>query len=335
MIQRHPYIFLITALVVLFATSLCVGPVSIPLDAVVGILTDSSAQVKDSWRFIILDNRLPQAVTAVLAGGSLAVSGLLLQTAFRNPLAGPSIFGISSGASLGVALVMLILGGTVSSSLFSLTGFTAIMAAAFTGSMVVTITILAFSKIVRNHVMLLIIGIMIGYLSSSAVTLLSFFATEEGVKGYTLWGMGDFGNVSSSLLPLFVIVSIVSLASTLLFVKPLNALLLGDQYAENLGINTQHVRHWLLLITGLLTAVTTAFCGPIAFIGLAVPHIARLILRTDNHRQLLPTTILTGSVIALLCNVVCTLPSFGTIPINAVTPIIGAPVIIYVILKRY
>ena len=259
----------------------------------------------------------------------------MLQTAFRNPLAGPSVFGITSGAGLGVAVVMLLLGGNVSIGVLNLSGFLAVLVAAFTGAMLVTGIIFLFSSLVHNGIMLLIIGLMIGYLASSAVSLLNFFATEQGVKSYIMWGMGDFGGVSMTQLPIFITIIIVGLLASFTMIKPLNALLLGEQYAENLGINTIRVRNYLLVITGLLTAISTAFCGPIAFIGLAVPHIARLVLSTENHYSLLPATILIGSTVALLCNLLCCLPADGgIIPLNAVTPLIGSPVIIYVIVKR-
>jgi len=290
---------------------------------------------KESWQYIILENRLPQALTALLCGASLSVCGLMLQTAFRNPLAGPDVFGISSGAGLGVALVMLLLGGTVSTSLFTVSGFLAILTAAFLGAITVTALILFLSTLVRNSVLLLIVGIMVGYVSSSAVSLLNFFASEEGVKSYMVWGMGNFGGVSMSHIPLFSLLCLVGITAALLLVKPLNILLLGPQYAESLGISTRRLRNLLLLIVGLLTAITTAFCGPISFIGLAIPHIARLLFRTDNHQVLLPGTVLTGAAIALLCNFICFLPGeMGIIPLNAVTPLIGAPVIIYVIIQR-
>ena len=310
------------------------GSVSIPVEDTFRILMGEE-DVKASWRYIILDARLPQALTAILCGGALAASGLMLQTAFRNPLAGPSIFGINSGAGLGVALVMLFLGGSISAGSVSLSGFVAVLVAAFIGAMLVMMLIFFFSTIVRNHVMLLIIGIMIGYISNSAISLLNFFATDEGVRSYMVWGMGSFGGVSMKMMPVFASITILGLIGSLLLIKPLNALMLGDRYAENLGINIIKTRNWLLIVTGILTAITTAFCGPVAFIGLAVPHIARLLLTTDNHRSLLPATILMGGVIALLCNLITILPGEnGVIPLNAVTPIMGAPVIIYVILKR-
>ena len=318
---------------ILFVMNLVMGSVHIPAADVFSIILGDET-VKPSWRFIVLESRLPQAITAMFCGGALAVCGLLLQTAFRNPLAGPGIFGISSGAGLGVALIMLMLGGSLSIGSVSMTGFVAVLAAAFLGAMSVMGLIFFFSTLVRSHVMLLIIGIMIGYISNSAISLLNFFATDEGVKSYMVWGMGSFGNVSMDLMPVFVIVTLLGFAGTLLLIKPLNALLLGDRYAENLGVNIQRTRNWLLFVTGLLTAITTTFCGPVAFIGLAVPHMVRLVFFTSNHRILLPATILMGAVVALLCNFICFLPGeAGVIPLNAVTPLIGAPVIIYVILK--
>jgi iron complex transport system permease protein len=266
---------------------------------------------------------------------ALAASGLLLQTTFNNPLADPSILGISSGASLGVALVMLAGAGTVYAGVFSLTGMLAIIVGAFIGAMVVLAVILFFSTIVKQPIMLLIIGIMIGYITSSSISLLNFFATAEGVHSYIIWGLGNFGGVSLEQLPYFSAIIICGLLVTISLIKPLNALLLGVRYAENLGVNIKRTRNLLLLATGGLTALTTAFCGPISFIGLAVPHIARLLLGTSNHNTLLPMTLLTGAVIALLCNLICILPGeLGIIPLNAVTPIIGAPIIIYIIVNQ-
>lgn len=285
--------------------------------------------------YIVMENRLPQALTAMLCGASLAVCGLMLQTAFRNPLAGPDVFGISSGAGLGVAIVMLFLGGSVSTTLFTISGFLAILTSAFIGAIVVTMIILFLSTMVRNSVLLLIVGLMVGYVSSSAVALLNFFASEEGVKSYMVWGMGNFGGVSMDHMLLFALLCLVGIIASIFLIKPLNIMLLGTQYAESLGINIRQIRNLLLVTVGLLTAVTTAFCGPISFIGLAIPHISRLLFRTDNHQILLPGTVLTGAVIALFCNLVCYLPGeLGIIPLNAVTPLIGAPVIIYVIIKR-
>lgn len=322
------------ALIPLFAINLIVGAVDIPLSNVFNIICGKGCD-NETWSYIVLQTRLPQSMTAVLCGSSLAVSGLLLQTAFRNPLAGPSIFGINSGASLGAALVILAFGGGITFGGLALTGFMAILAAAFIGAAAVMAVLLLFAGRVKNNVMLLIIGIMIGYIASSAISLLNFFATEEGVHSYMVWGLGNFGGVSMQQIPIFTAVTLIGLICSVMLIKPLNTLLLGEQYAENLGINTLRLRNQLLVITGLLTASATAFCGPIAFIGLAVPHIARMALNTDNHKYLLPATMTTGAAVALLCNIICNLPGEnGIIPLNAVTPIMGAPVIIYVITRK-
>ena len=326
-------LMMLALILLLIAMNLFFGSVDIPIREVGNILLGKDIG-RESWRYIVIESRLPQAITATLCGASLASCGLMLQTAFKNPLAGPSIFGISGGAGLGVALVMLLLGGSLSAGSLEATGFAAVLLGAFFGAMAVTGVIFAFSTIVRNSVMLLIVGVMIGFMSSSIISLLNFFATEEGVKSYAVWGMGNFGSVTMGHIPLFSITTLAGLICSLLLIKPLNALLLGEQYAENLGINTAFVRNSLLLVTGFLTAVTTAFCGPVSFIGLAVPHITRMLLQTENHRQLLPCTMLTGASVALLCNLLCYLPrENGVIPLNAITPLIGAPVIIYVIVK--
>lgn len=327
-------LLLVAGIIMLFAMNLIVGSVRIPLADVCDILFDKF-EGKESWKYIVMENRLPQALTAMLCGASLAVCGLMLQTAFCNPLAGPDVFGISSGAGLGVAIVMLFLGGSVSTTLFTVSGFLAILTSAFIGAIVVTMIILFLSTMVRNSVLLLIVGLMVGYVSSSAVALLNFFASEEGVKSYMVWGMGNFGGVSMNHMQLFALLCLVGIIASIFLIKPLNIMLLGTQYAESLGINIRQIRNLLLVTVGLLTAVTTAFCGPISFIGLAIPHISRLLFRTDNHQILLPGTVLTGAVIALFCNLICYLPGeLGIIPLNAVTPLIGAPVIIYVIIKR-
>ena len=336
MMKRNVCIILLLAagIIVLFAMNLIVGSVRIPLADVCDILFDKF-NGKESWKYIVMENRLPQALTAMLCGASLAVCGLMLQTAFRNPLAGPDVFGISSGAGLGVAIVMLLLGGSVSTTMFTVSGFLAILTSAFIGAIVVTMIILFLSTMVRNSVLLLIVGLMVGYVSSSAVALLNFFASEEGVKSYMVWGMGNFGGVSMNHMQLFALLCLVGIIASIFLIKPLNIMLLGTQYAESLGINIRQIRNLLLVTIGLLTAVTTAFCGPVSFLGLAIPHMTRLLLHTENHQILLPCTILCGAVIALLCNLICYLPGDGgIIPLNAVTPLLGAPIIIYVIVKR-
>ncbi len=314
--------------------NLVIGTVDIPVSSVARILF-AEDHSSESWYHIVWESRLPQTLTALLSGMALAVSGLMLQTAFSNPLADPSILGITSGAGLGVAVVLLTGGMAVGIGAFSLSGMVAVLFGAFVGAGAVLAIILSLSAVIRSNTMLLIAGIMIGYIISSLIALLNFFATAEGVHSFTSWGLGNFGGVSLAQLPFFSFVILAGLFISILLIKPLNAMLLGTRYAQNLGVNITRVRHILLLATGLLTAAVTAFCGPIAFIGLSVPHIARLLLGTSNHNSLMPITILSGGAIALLCNLLCILPKgLGIIPLNAVTPIIGAPVIIYVIINR-
>lgn len=329
------YPFLVILLLVLFVGSLMYGSVPIPLDGFIDILLGNEPE-RASWKKILIQTRLPQAVTAMLAGASLAGSGLLLQTLFSNPLAGPSILGISDGANMGVAAVMLYFGGSLSQlSDLPVSGYPAIILAAFAGACIVLGIILYFSSKIKNNVMLLIIGIMIGYLASSLISILNFYASTDRVHAYVMWGLGNFSGVSLGRLPLFAACSLVGLFVAVLLIKPLNALLLGEMYAANLGIHIKRTRMFILISTGLLTAVTTAFCGPISFIGLAVPHVARLILGSSNHKMLLPVTLLAGSCIALLCTILMVVPGTDLVlPLNAVTPLVGAPVIIYVIVNR-
>lgn len=326
--MKYAVLFLLTALLI-FA-NLVLGSVDIPLSEVLKALAGEET-TRESWAFIVWEYRIPQTLTAMLCGASLAVSGLMLQTVFSNPLADSSILGISSGAGLGAAVVMLALGGIVSSAL---TGFMAIVFGAFIGAVIVMGIVIFLSTLLKSAVMLLIAGIMIGYLASSAISLLNFFSTDEGVHSFVTWGLGSFSNVSLRQLPWFTVIVVIGLAISLTQIKPLNALLLGRDYAENLGISVRRTRNILLLTTGMLTAVTTAFCGPIAFIGLAVPHVARMLLRTANHRSLLPVSLIIGACASLLCNLISILPtSHGIIPINAITPLLGAPIVVFVLIK--
>jgi len=312
-------------MVALFAANLCWGAVNIPLKAVLQALT-GSGDASPVWSRIVLESRLPQAITALLSGAALAVSGLMMQTLFANPLAGPSILGISDGANLGVAVAMIY---------FGVSSYLSTIAAALVGALIVLGIIIIFSQKVQSAVMLLIIGIMIGYLASSAISILNYYACADKIRQFVMWGMGDFGNVSLDKLPWFAGFCIAALLLSALLVKPLNALLLGEAYAANLGVNIRRSRLMIMLCTGILTAVVTAFCGPIAFIGLAVPHIARLALSSADHNILLPVTMITGGGFALLCNLLTIIPGSGEmLPLNAITPAIGAPVIIYVILNR-
>lgn len=326
-------VILAAGIVLLLAASLCLGAVNIPFRSVwASVFTGTSGN--ESWDFIIHQSRLPSAITAICAGMALAASGLMLQTTFRNPLAGPDILGINGGAGLGVAVVMMMLGGNLTAGGHTFGSSVSIIAGAFIGAMAVMALILLLSSRLKNPVTLLIAGIMISYLTSSAISLLNFFSTAEGVHSYTIWGMGNFGGVTQDQLPFFCTTTLLGLLAAILLIKPLNALLLGDLYAENLGVNIRRTRTWLLLSTGILVSVTTAFCGPVSFIGLAVPHLARLMLGNVNHRSLMPATILTGAAIALACSIISSLPGDkGLIPLNAITPVIGAPVILWILLK--
>ena len=318
--------------IIFFMANLFFGSVHIPINHVMNILFGAK-ETDPTLSFIILDSRLPAAVTSLLAGGALSVCGLMMQSAFRNPLAGPSVLGINSGASLGVALVMLLWGGTFSGVTMGAGGISAVMAGAFCGAMAVMALIIVLSNLLRNNVTLIIAGMMIGYLVSSLITILNFEASAQGVQSYVMWGMGSFGGQTRATLVPFSILTCGGLMLSLLLCKPLDLLLLGENYARNLGLNLKLTRNLLLIATGVLSAVTTAYCGPISFLGLAIPHITRLIFPTDFHRLLIPACILTGGTIALICNLLCLIPQSGVLPLNAVTPLIGAPVIIYVILK--
>ena len=319
----------VALLLLLFFANIFLGSVNIPFTAVADILAGGDGG-NEGWRLIVVEMRMPQAVTALLAGMSLAVAGLLLQTLFNNPLAGPEVLGINSGAGLGVAVVMLLLQGAT-----GVGGFVAALTGAFLGALLIIAVVLFLSHLLASNVYLLITGLAISYLASSVVSVLNYFSTAEGVHSYLIWGMGGFGGVSVDMLPLYSVVLLPMIIAALLLVKPLNVILLGDVYARNLGVNTKRLRAAMLLIVGVITATVTAFCGPVAFIGLAVPHMARLVANTANHKVLVPVTLLVGGSVALVCNLLCQLPGeSGLLPLSAVTSLIGAPVIIYVVLKE-
>jgi iron complex transport system permease protein len=326
--KQRGYIFcgIVVLILLLFFCNIFLGTVSIPVSAVMDILFGNEVE-RSAWTSIVLQSRLPQAITALLAGAALAVCGLLLQTLFQNPLAGPGILGVSNGANLGVAIVMMYVGGSMGIRFSS-------VLAALMGALAVLGFIIYFSSKVKNNVMVLIIGMMVGYLASSGIAILNSFASADGIRSYVLWGLGSFSGIVLSQLPLFALMTGIGLFASLLLIKPLNLLLLSEQYAANLGLSIQRIRILILLTTGFLTAVVTAYCGPIAFIGLAVPHITRMLLRTSNQQILLPATLLLGAAITLFCNLLTVIP-FGQslLPLNAVTPLLGAPVILYVILR--
>lgn len=320
--------------IVLFMTNLFVGSVRIPFKDILNVLL--KANEDNTLNTIILNYRLPQAITALLAGSALAVSGLLMQTLFRNPLADPSMLGISSGASLGVGLVIL-LTGVISGSAVSTLGWWStigVSLAAFIGAVAVLLLILTFSSRTKNMATLIIIGLMIAYLASSITDILKFFSMKEDIHAFVIWGMGSFSNVGTEQMTTLFISIIIGLSASFFLSKNLNALLLGEAYAENLGLNIKRNSLIIILISGYLTAIVTAYCGPIAFIGLAVPHIARFLFKSSDHRLLIPMTMLIGMDLALFCNVIARMPGFeGNLPINAVTAFIGAPIVIAVIIK--
>ena len=326
---------LTVVLIVLSVANVLWGSLNIPVGDVWRILCGGEVEGHPAWSIIVLQGRVPQMLTALFTGSALGTCGLLLQTAFRNPLAGPSILGIDSGANLGVAIVLLLLGGTASIGSLALGGHLLVVVAAMVGALSIMALLMILSRMLRSQVMLLITGVIISYVTGSIIQLLNYSATEQGIFSFVIWGMGNFSSVGIERLPVFFILSCIGLLLALLLIKPLDALLLGDRYAENLGIKIGNVRQMLLLVTGLLTATTTAFCGPISFIGLAVPHLARLALGTSYHRVLMPATMLIGANLALACNLLSTLPRDGSIiPISVITPLIGAPVVLHVILKQ-
>ena len=316
--------------------NLLIGSVRIPVAEVCSILL-GDASASDISRNIVLLSRLPQVLTAMMAGAGLAVAGLQMQTVFRNPLAGPSVLGISNGSALGVALVVLLSGrlGGVALSRLGYLGDAAISVAAIIGALAVMLLIVWISNKVKGNVTLLIIGVMIGYLANAIIGVLKFLSPEEDVKAFVVWGLGSFSRVSGDQVMLFVGLMCVLLPLSLLLVKPMNMLLLGDRYAANLGLNVRQARMQVIVCSGLLVAIVTAYCGPVMFIGLAVPHLARAIFRTSDHRLLVPATALSGMVLALMCNFIARMPGFeGALPVNSVTALVGAPIIASVLFRR-
>lgn len=317
---------------VLCLLSLLVGSVHISPAEVWAALMGSS---DETVRYIVTESRLPQMCTALLAGAALGVSGLVMQTLFSNPLADPSLLGVNSGASLGAAIVLLAFGGSFALGGAALSGVLFTVGAAFVGACVVIALIALCSRWLTSNLSLLVAGVMLSFIISSVISLLSFYATSEGVRSFVVWGLGDFSGVSSSRLWLMSILVIVPVWGVRLCATSMNALLLGADYATNLSVNVKRVRTLLLILTGLLTAVVTALCGPISFIGLAVPHVSRMLLRTADHRKLLPAVFVMGADVALLSLILSHIPGeAGTLPIAAITPLLGAPVVLYILVKR-
>lgn len=334
------FVLLLTAgIALLLVVNVALGSVSIPAREVVHILAQWAAGHDDGsvWTNIVLRTRIPQALTALLCGAGLAVAGLEMQTVFRNPLAGPSVLGISNGASLGVALLLLFSGQTAGLSLSTLGiyGGMAVTLAAALGAMGVMTIIATVARHVRGNVTLLIMGVMIGYIVNAIIGVLKYFSVAEDIHSYTIWGLGSFSAVGTDRLPLFAIATGVLLPLAFLMAKPLNLMLLGEHYAQNLGLDVRRMRTLAILSASLLVAVCTAFCGPISFLGLAVPHLCRGLFRTTDHRWLMPACMLAGAALALCCNLLARLPGAeGALPVNSVTALIGAPVVIWVLFHR-
>ena len=328
------FIFLSLGLVFLFLIDISLGAVAIPLKEVCNSLIGSTAS-KASWEYIIMDYRLPKAIVAIVVGMGLAISGLLMQTLFRNPLAGPYVLGLSSGASLGVALVILgaaFLPDFVSELLLSSYG---IVLASSLGSFIVLLAVLAVAQRLRDTMAILIVGLMFGSLTNALVGTLTYFSTAEQLQKFTFWSLGTLGNLSWTSIAILSVCIFIGLLLSLTSIKPLNTLLLGENYAKSLGLNYAKARFIIILATSILAGSITAFAGPIAFVGLAVPHIAKLVFQTSNHLILFWSTLLFGAMIMLICDSISQLPNTAiTIPINAITSILGAPIVIWLLIRK-
>jgi len=330
-------ILLMATIVILFLLNLFLGSVHIPIRSIWNILLGMDEGESVIWQNIIWKSRIPQSMTALVAGAGLAVSGLQMQTVFRNPLAGPSVLGISSGASLGVAFVVLLSGsiGGIALSRLGFMGEIALTVAAIIGALSIMALIVYVSQKVHGNVTLLIIGVMIGYVANAVIGVLKFFSVEEDIRAYVIWGLGSFARVSGNQITVFVCIMAVLLPLSFLLIKTLNLLLLGDAYARNLGLNIKRARLQVITCSGVLVAIVTAYCGPITFLGLAVPHLCRGIFRTSAHQVLMPASLLAGAALALLCNLVARMPGFeGALPVNSVTALVGAPVVVSVLFKK-
>jgi len=337
MIQKSytkQFITLSFGLVMVVLVSISLGSVSIPIDEIIAVLLGNESS-KSSWATIILHFRLPKAITAMLVGSGLSIAGLLMQTLFKNPLAGPFVLGISSGASLGVAILILgagIFGGVITTVSFSSWG---LAIASSLGAAMVLFAVLLTAHKVRNTMSILIIGLMFGTVTSAIISVFTFFSDAEKIQQFVFWGFGNLGNLSWNEILVFFTIYVIAIINLIRIIKPLNSLLIGENYSKSLGINIKKNRTIILVITSLLTGVTTAFAGPIAFIGLAVPHITKLVFKTSDHTILLPAVAILGAIILLVCDMVAQLPtSEFTLPINAVTSLIGAPIVIWLLVRK-
>ncbi|WP_179348812.1 FecCD family ABC transporter permease [Winogradskyella pacifica] len=331
---RFQFTLLAFALLVCFVVNISLGSISIPLKSIFGSFF-GSVESSSNWNVIIMDYRLPKAITAIMVGSGLGISGLLMQTLFRNPLAGPFVLGISSGASLGVALV--ILGSGLFGGLFATALITkwSIVIAASLGSFLVLLAVLAVSNKVRDTMAILIIGLMFGSITAAIVSVLSYFSSAEQLQQYIFWGFGSLSNLSWSELLIFFCIYAIGLILSVASIKGLNSLLLGDNYAKSLGLNLKQTRFIIIVATSLIAGTITAFAGPIAFIGLAIPHLTRQIFKTTNHKILLPAVFLFGGIVMLICDTIAQVPNSDyTLPINAITALVGAPVVIWLLVRQ-
>ncbi|WP_273275094.1 FecCD family ABC transporter permease [Maribacter polysiphoniae] len=327
-------LLLVLALVICFVLNISLGSVSIPFKGTLNAILGRGV-AQDSWEYIVWNYRIPKAFTAILVGSGLALSGLLMQTLFRNPLAGPFVLGISSGASLGAAL--LIMGSALISSLFSygMVNDVSLAVAASIGSFSVLLVVVVVSYRIKDTMALLIIGLMFGSMTAAIVSVLSYFTDAEKLQQYIYWSFGSVGNLSWSQLLLLLIIILIGIVLSIISIKPLNAFLLGENYAQSLGVNLKRSRYKIIIATGLLAGGITAFAGPIAFIGLAVPHLTRQIFNTTDHKVLVPAVLVYGAILMLICDTIAQLPtSANVLPINAITSIVGAPVVIWLLVRK-
>lgn len=335
--NRVLFIVGILSIVLFFILNLALGTIPIPARDIFRILIGEESSGGEIWKNIVWKSRFPQTITALVAGAGLSISGLQMQTVFRNPLAGPSELGISSGASLGVATLILLSGSISQKALtrMGLMGEMAVSVAAILGAMAVMVLIILISQKVRGNAVLLIMGVMIGYIANAIIGVLKFFSNDEDVRSYVIWGLGSFSKVSGDQVYTFTTLMIILIPLSFLLIKPLNLLLLGENYARNLGLNYTRSRNIIIFCSCVLTAIVTAYCGPIVFLGMAVPHLCRTLFHTSNHIILVPAVTIVGSSLSLLCNLIARMPGFeGALPINSVTALIGAPIVISVLFDR-
>lgn len=335
--SRKGLFFLIALVLLLFVLDLLLGSVKIPVADVLSILSGGKVE-NQAWANIILKIRLPRSITAILAGGALALGGLQMQTLFRNPLAGPSVLGITAGASLGVAAVMLASGSAATAFAIrslGIGGTWLIVLASSLGALVVLMIIVAISYRIMDNVVMLIVGLMVANITIAVVSIWQYFSNPEQIQEYILWTFGSLGGVTNHQLQVLAIVVLLGAVMTFLLSKTLNVLLLGEEYAKSMGLNVRRARIAIILTTSILAGAITGFCGPIGFIGIAVPHLTRSLLNTSDHKLLLPGCLLFGAALLLFCDIISQVPGSSTVlPVNAITALVGSPIVIWVIVRR-